>query len=43
MLTKLEAAALAKESGIPSVILNGERLEILYDLFENKATCTVFV
>jgi len=43
MLTKLEAAAIAKENNIPSVILNGERLEILYDLFENKAVCTVFV
>ncbi|MCL2696564.1 MAG: glutamate 5-kinase [Oscillospiraceae bacterium] len=43
MVTKLEAAVLAKEDGIPSVILNGERLEILYDLFENKAVCTVFV
>jgi glutamate 5-kinase len=43
MLTKLEAAMLAKEDNIPSVILNGERLEILYDLFENKAVCTVFV
>jgi glutamate 5-kinase len=43
MLTKLEAAMLAKEDGIPSVILNGERLEILYDLFENKAVCTVFI
>jgi glutamate 5-kinase len=43
MLTKLEAAMLAKEDDIPSVILNGERLEILYDLFENKATCTVFI
>ncbi|MDR2533092.1 MAG: glutamate 5-kinase [Oscillospiraceae bacterium] len=43
MLTKLEATILAKEDGIMSVILNGERLEILYDLFENKAVCTVFV
>ena len=43
MLAKLEAAIIAKEANIPSVILNGERLEILYDLFENKAVCTVFV
>ncbi|MCL2020166.1 MAG: glutamate 5-kinase [Oscillospiraceae bacterium] len=43
MLTKLEAAMLAKEDDIPSVIINGERLEILYDLFENNAVCTVFV
>lgn len=43
MLAKLEAAAIAKEDNIPTVILNGENLEILYDLFENKAICTVFV
>ena len=43
MVTKLEAAMLAKEDNIPSVIINGERHEILYDLFENKAVCTVFV
>jgi glutamate 5-kinase len=43
MLAKLEAAMIAKENEIPAVILNGENLEILYDLFENKAVCTVFV
>jgi len=43
MVAKLEAATIAKEDNIPAVILNGERLEILYDLFENKAVCTVFV
>ncbi|MCL2109381.1 MAG: glutamate 5-kinase [Oscillospiraceae bacterium] len=42
MLAKLEAATIAKEDGIPTVILNGERLEILYDLFLNRAVCTVF-
>lgn len=42
MLTKLEAAMIAKEQGIPTVIIKGENPEILYDLFENKATCTVF-
>lgn len=42
MLTKLEAATIAKENGIPTVIIKGENPEILYDLFENKATCTVF-
>ena len=42
MITKLEAATIAKENGIPTVIINGERPEILYDLFENKAVCTVF-
>lgn len=43
MLTKLEAAVLAKEDGIPSVIINGENPEILYDLFENKAVCTIII
>jgi glutamate 5-kinase len=43
MVAKLEAAMIAKENNIPAVILNGERLEILYDLFENKAVCTVFI
>ncbi|MBR4306057.1 MAG: glutamate 5-kinase [Ruminiclostridium sp.] len=42
MLTKLEAANIAKENGIPTVIINGENPEILYDLFENKAICTAF-
>lgn len=42
MLTKLEAASIAGEAGIPAVIINGEYPEILYDLFENKARCTVF-
>lgn len=42
MLTKLEAATIAKENGIPTVIIKGESPEILYDLFENKATCTIF-
>lgn len=42
MLTKLEAACIAGEYGIPSVIINGERPEILYDLFDGTAKCTVF-
>ena len=42
MLTKLEAATLALEDNIDTVIINGENPEILYDLFENKAVCTVF-
>ena len=43
MLAKLEAASIAMKNQIPAVILNGDRLEILYDLLENKAVCTVFV
>lgn len=42
MLSKLEAAGIAKESGIPTVIIKGQDPDLLYDLFENKATCTVF-
>lgn len=42
MLTKIEAASIAGEQSIPSVIIQGENPEILYDLFENKAICTLF-
>jgi glutamate 5-kinase len=42
MLTKLEAATLALEDDIDTVIIKGENPEILYDLFEGTATCTVF-
>ncbi len=43
MLTKLEASIIAGENGIPTVIIKGSDPNILYDLFENKATCTVFL
>jgi len=42
MLTKLEAASLALEDNIDTVIIKGENPDILYDLFENKAVCTIF-
>ncbi len=42
MLTKLEAACIAGEYDIPSVIIDGSRPENLYDLFEGNAKCTVF-
>jgi glutamate 5-kinase len=42
MLTKLEAATLALEGGIDTVIISGENPEILYDLFEGNAVCTIF-
>jgi glutamate 5-kinase len=42
MITKLEAASLALEDDIDTVIIKGENPEILYDLFENKAVCTIF-
>lgn len=42
MLTKIEAAVLAGEKGIPTVIIKGDDPAVLYDLFDNKATCTLF-
>lgn len=42
MLTKIEAAMLAGEKGIPTVIIKGDDPAVLYDLFDNKATCTLF-
>ena len=42
MLTKIEAAVIAGEAGIPTVIIKGDDPEYLYDLFENKAVCTLF-
>lgn len=42
MLTKLEAAEIAAEGNIPTVIIKGDNPEILYDLFDNKAVCTLF-
>ena len=41
MATKLQAAKIAAEDKIPTVIVQGSTPEILYDLFENKAECTV--
>jgi len=42
MRTKLLAARLATEAGIPTVILNGGAPELIYDLLEGKAVGTVF-
>ena len=42
MLTKIEAAIIAGDAGIPTVIIKGDCPEVLYDLFDNKATCTLF-
>ncbi|MCL1881454.1 MAG: glutamate 5-kinase [Oscillospiraceae bacterium] len=42
MLTKLEAASICMEDGIDTIIINGEEPEILYNLFEGDAVCTVF-
>ena len=43
MATKLRAAQLAMDAGIDMVIVNGERPEILYDVFDGKAVGTRFV
>lgn len=42
MITKIEAAMLAGEAGIPTVIIKGDDPAVLYDLFDNKAVCTLF-
>ncbi len=42
MLTKLEAATIAAEARIPTVIIKGENPELLYDLFDGTAKCTLF-
>lgn len=42
MLTKIEAAVIAGEADIPTVIIKGDEPEYLYELFENKAVCTLF-
>ena len=42
MITKLEAAYLAGENGIPTVIINGDDPENLYGIFDGSAKCTVF-
>ena len=42
MSTKLHAAAIATEAGIPTVILSGERPENLYDLLDGASIGTLF-
>lgn len=42
MATKLEAARLVTEAGIPMFILNGKDPHVLYDLFDGKAVGTYF-
>lgn len=43
MVTKLEAAKIATDSGIHMVIANGERLDIIYNLLNGKSEGTIFV
>ena len=42
MITKLEAASIAGENGIPTVIINGDDPDNLYRLFDGEAKCTLF-
>lgn len=42
MITKLKAAEVCFESNIPMVILNGEKLNTIYDLFDGKKVGTLF-
>lgn len=43
MVTKINAVELAYESDIDVVLMNGQRPEKLYDLFEDKQVGTIFV
>ena len=42
MITKLEAASIAGENGIPTVIINGDDPEKLYGIFDGTAKYTLF-
>lgn len=42
MITKINAATIAKKAGIDMIIMNGEKPEKLYDLFEGKTVGTLF-
>ncbi len=42
MITKIEAAMIAAESNIPTVIIQGDRPENLYDLFSGAGKFTLF-
>lgn len=42
MATKLKAARIATKAGIDMIIANGEKPEVLYDIFEGKAAGTRF-
>ena len=42
MITKVNAAEIAKEAGIPTIVMNGKFPRQLYDLFEGKLTGTLF-
>lgn len=43
MITKISAAEISLNAGFPMVILNGEHINSLYDLFDGKSTGTLFI
>ena len=43
MATKLRAADIAMNAGVEMFIANGEKPELLYDLFDGKAVGTRFI
>ena len=43
LITKLRAAKMVTEEGIPMFLVNGEKPDILYDLFEGKQPGTYFM
>ncbi|MBQ3329789.1 MAG: glutamate 5-kinase [Ruminococcus sp.] len=43
MVTKIQAAKMATESGIEVVIANGKEPDILYDILDGSAVCTRFL
>lgn len=42
MVTKIEAAKIANEAGISMLIVNGERIDSLYDIIDGKKIGTLF-
>lgn len=43
MVTKINAAEIATAEGIPMAILNGQKPELLYDLFDNLPVGSIFL
>lgn len=42
MVTKIDAAEIAQKAGIPTIVVNGNRSKLLYDIFDNKPVGTLF-
>lgn len=43
MITKVEAATIAKKAGITTIVANGEKPQLLYDILEDKQVGTKFI